>query len=71
MIAPPPPTDPLRAAITAAWARDEATHVTELLAAARRPDAERRAVHATAADLDRINGRRPGALRAVPMGETG
>src|SRR5688500_18033332 len=53
MIAPPPPTDPLRAAITAAWARDEATHVTDLLAAARRPDAERRAVHATAADLVR------------------
>ena len=53
MIVPTPPTDPLRAAITAAWARDEATHVTELLAAARRPEAERRAVHATAADLVR------------------
>ena len=26
---------------------------------------------ATAAALDRLNGRRPGALRAVPMGETG
>ena len=53
MIVPTLPTDPLRAAITAAWARDEATHVTELLAAARRPEAERRAVHATAADLVR------------------
>ena len=41
----------MRAAITTAWARDEATHVTELLAAARRPEAERRAVQATATDL--------------------
>ncbi|HET8819669.1 MAG TPA: bifunctional proline dehydrogenase/L-glutamate gamma-semialdehyde dehydrogenase PutA, partial [Xanthomonadaceae bacterium] len=53
MTAPAPPTDPMRAAITTAWARDEATHVTELLAAARRPDAEREAVRATAADLVR------------------
>ncbi len=44
---------PLRAAITAAWVRDEAEHVRELLAAARQPDADRAAIQATAADLVR------------------
>ena len=45
--------DPLRAAITAAWVRDEAEHVRELLADARQPDADRAAIQATAADLVR------------------
>ncbi len=45
--------DPLRAAITQAWVRDEAEHVRELLAAARQPDADRAAIQATAADLVR------------------
>ena len=49
----PAAVDPLRAAITAAWARDEATHVRELLAAARQPDEDRAAIQATAADLVR------------------
>ncbi len=54
----PTPLAPLRAAITAAWARDEAEHVGELLAVARAPrpgwnDADRAAVQATAADLVR------------------
>ena len=54
----PTPQAPLRAAITAAWARDEAEHVGELLAVARAPrpgwnDADRAAVQATAADLVR------------------
>ena len=49
---------PLRAAITAAWVRDEAQHVRELLAVARQPhpdwsDADRAAIQATAADLVR------------------
>src|SRR5688572_33394061 len=43
--------DPLRAAITAAWVRDEAEHVRELLLQARQPEADRLAVQATAADL--------------------
>lgn len=38
----PAAPDPLRAAITAAWVRDEAEHVRELLAAARQPDADRK-----------------------------
>ena len=49
----PPPPAPPRAAITAAWVRDEADHVRELMAAARQPDADRTAVQATAADLVR------------------
>src|SRR5687768_61727 len=44
---------PLRAAITAAWVRDETEHVRELLAAARQPDADRQVIQATAADLVR------------------
>src|SRR6478672_12556986 len=58
MIPDPTPQAPLRAAITAAWARDEAGHVGELLAIARAPrpgwgEADRAAVQATAADLVR------------------
>ena len=49
---------PFRAAITAAWVRDEAEHVRELLAVARQPHpdwnaADRAAIQATAADLVR------------------
>ena len=52
----PPPPSALRAAITAAWIRDETEHVRELLAQARQPhpdwsDADRQAIQATAADL--------------------
>jgi RHH-type proline utilization regulon transcriptional repressor/proline dehydrogenase/delta 1-pyrroline-5-carboxylate dehydrogenase len=48
----------LRAAIIAAWARDETAHVSDLLAVARQPragwgDSDRTAVQATAADLVR------------------
>ncbi len=54
----PPEPSPSRAAITAAWLRDESEHVRELLAAARQPradwgEADRAAVQATAADLVR------------------
>ncbi|WP_043688971.1 bifunctional proline dehydrogenase/L-glutamate gamma-semialdehyde dehydrogenase PutA [Luteimonas huabeiensis] len=49
---PPPPPAP-RAAITAAWVRDEAAHVRSLLERARLPAADRAAVQATAADLVR------------------
>ncbi len=49
----PSPPEPLRAAITAAWVRDETEHVRDLLAAARQPDADRQAIQATAADLVR------------------
>src|SRR6478752_1430037 len=49
----PPAADPLRAAITAAWVRDESEHVRELLAQAAQPDADRAAIQATAADLVR------------------
>jgi RHH-type proline utilization regulon transcriptional repressor/proline dehydrogenase/delta 1-pyrroline-5-carboxylate dehydrogenase len=54
----PAPPDPLRAAITAAWTRDETEHVGELLAQARQPhprwgEADRAAIQATAADLVR------------------
>ena len=45
--------DPLRAAITDAWVRDETEHVRELLADARQPDADRAAIQAAAADLVR------------------
>ena len=49
---------PLRAAITAAWARDESLHVADLLAVARHPRADwsaadQAAVQATAAELVR------------------
>ena len=49
----PPAADPLRAAITAAWVRDESEHVRELLAQATQPDTDRAAIQATAADLVR------------------
>jgi len=54
----PAPPDPLRAAITAAWTRDETEHVGELLAQARQPhpgwgEADHIAIQATAADLVR------------------
>ncbi|WP_425481313.1 bifunctional proline dehydrogenase/L-glutamate gamma-semialdehyde dehydrogenase PutA [Luteimonas gilva] len=49
----PGPPSALRGAITAAWARDEAEHVRELLAQARQPDSDRAAIQATAADLVR------------------
>ncbi|MFP5373701.1 MAG: proline dehydrogenase family protein, partial [Gammaproteobacteria bacterium] len=49
----PPPPRPLRAAITADWAPDEAAHLARLLAQARLPDADRAAVQAAAADLVR------------------
>jgi len=49
----PPPSSPLRTVITAAWVRDEAAHVRELLAQARQPAADQVAVQATAADLVR------------------
>ncbi len=50
-LAPPAPDS--RAAITAGWIRDEATHVRELLEQARLPAAERDAAQAVAADLVR------------------
>ena len=55
MLAPelPPPPAALRAAITAAWVRDETEAVRALLAQARQPEADRAAIHATAADLVR------------------
>ena len=43
--------DPLRAAITAAWVRDEAEHVRELLVDARQPDADRAAIEAQLATI--------------------
>nr|WP_283254827.1 bifunctional proline dehydrogenase/L-glutamate gamma-semialdehyde dehydrogenase PutA [Luteimonas galliterrae] len=43
----------MRAAITAAWSRDETAHVAELLSQARQPDADRAAIQATAAELVR------------------
>jgi RHH-type transcriptional regulator, proline utilization regulon repressor / proline dehydrogenase / delta 1-pyrroline-5-carboxylate dehydrogenase len=49
----PAAPDPLRAAITAAWVRDESEHVRELLATARQSDADRAAIQTTAADLVR------------------
>ncbi len=69
ILSPELPTtpDPLRAAITAAWVRDETEHVRELLAAARQPDADRAAIQATAADLVRrvrARARDQGAIEA-------
>jgi RHH-type proline utilization regulon transcriptional repressor/proline dehydrogenase/delta 1-pyrroline-5-carboxylate dehydrogenase len=54
----PAPPPPLRAAITAAWARDEAEQVRDLLETARQPlpewgESDRSAIQATAADLVR------------------
>ena len=49
----PVPPSALRQAITAAWLRDETDHVTDLLAQARQPDADRAAIAATASDLVR------------------
>ncbi len=49
----PPPPAPARAAITAAWVRDETEAVRALLAQARLPAADQAAVQATAADLVR------------------
>ena len=49
----PAAPDHLRAAITAAWVRDEAEHVRELLAAARQLGPDRVQIQATAADLVR------------------
>jgi RHH-type proline utilization regulon transcriptional repressor/proline dehydrogenase/delta 1-pyrroline-5-carboxylate dehydrogenase len=55
ILSPELPSAPsqLRAAITAAWARDETEHVRELLAAACQSDDDRAAIQATAADLVR------------------
>src|SRR5690606_36405427 len=49
----PPPAAPSRAAITAAWSRDESAHVRELLEQARLPDEDRAAIQVTATDLVR------------------
>ncbi|XEB10116.1 bifunctional proline dehydrogenase/L-glutamate gamma-semialdehyde dehydrogenase PutA [Xanthomonas sp. DAR 35659] len=53
LLAPELPTAPhaLRAAITAAWLKDEAEHVRELLEQARLPAADQAKVQALAADL--------------------
>ncbi len=62
-----PVPEPSRAAITAGWIRDEATHMRELLALAALPEAERHAAQATAADLvHRVRGRarQQGAVEA-------
>ena len=64
-IGPLPPAP--RAAITAGWIRDEATHVRELLLQAALPDDERDAAQATAADLVRrvrARARTQGAVEA-------
>ncbi len=69
---PAPSLPPLRAAITAAWTRDETDHVRELLEQARRPhpawgEADRAAIQATAADLVRrvrLRARNQGAIEA-------
>ncbi|WP_144816694.1 bifunctional proline dehydrogenase/L-glutamate gamma-semialdehyde dehydrogenase PutA [Aerolutibacter ruishenii] len=55
LIAPelPPPSTGARAALTAGWVRDEATHVRALLEQARLPEADRTTAQATAADLVR------------------
>ncbi len=68
----PPPPAPLRAAITAGWALDEADHVRALLEVARRPApgwgaVDRAAIHATATDLVRrvrARARDQGAIEA-------
>jgi len=63
----PPTPAATRAAITAAWVRDEADHVRALLQQARLPDAERDAAQATAADLVRrvrVRAKSQGAIEA-------
>ncbi|MFL6593418.1 MAG: bifunctional proline dehydrogenase/L-glutamate gamma-semialdehyde dehydrogenase PutA [Luteimonas sp.] len=63
----PPAAEPLRAAITAAWVRDETLAVRELLEQARQPDTDRALVQATAADLVRrvrVRARDQGAIEA-------
>ncbi|TCT20050.1 bifunctional proline dehydrogenase/L-glutamate gamma-semialdehyde dehydrogenase PutA [Thermomonas haemolytica] len=63
----PPVPAPTRAAITAGWIRDEATHVRELLEQARLPAADRDAAQAVAADLVRrvrARARHQGAVEA-------
>ena len=50
---PPPSAAPSRAAITAAWCRDEAVHVRELLEQARLPEDDRIAIQGAATDLVR------------------
>ncbi|MGY0613075.1 bifunctional proline dehydrogenase/L-glutamate gamma-semialdehyde dehydrogenase PutA [Luteimonas sp. A501] len=52
-VAPPPPSDPLRANITRHWLADEATRVRALLEEARQPPGDAAAIAATAADLVR------------------
>jgi RHH-type proline utilization regulon transcriptional repressor/proline dehydrogenase/delta 1-pyrroline-5-carboxylate dehydrogenase len=69
----PDPPDVLRAAITAAWALDEAEHVRDLLATARQPhpdwgQGDRNAVEATAADLVRRVRARAQIVRRSPQG---
>src|SRR5690606_22080293 len=49
----PPPSDPLRAAITRHWLADETSRVQALLADARQPPEDTAAIAATAADLVR------------------
>ena len=57
-LAGPPPAE--RAAVTAGWILDEATHVRALLGQAAQPEADRADVQATAADLvRRVRARAP------------
>lgn len=66
-VAPVPSAPPLRAAITAAWLRDEATHVRELLAQASLDPAVQAEVDALATDLVRrvrARARDQGAIEA-------
>lgn len=63
----PPVPNPFRQAITDAWMKDEASHVTELLAQARLPADEQAQVQATAADLVarvRVRAKDQGAIEA-------
>src|SRR5687768_4162140 len=63
---PPPPT-PSRAAITAAYARDESEHLAELLAVAKVDDATQARIQRTAEDLVkrvRVKAEDQGAIEA-------
>ena len=63
----PPAPGALRAAVTAAWLKDEAEHVRELLKQARLPAAEQARVQALAADLVsrvRVRAKDQGAIEA-------
>ena len=63
----PASPSPFRQAITDAWLKDEATHVTELLAQARLPADEQAQVQALAADLVarvRVRAKDQGAIEA-------